>query len=74
MNVKSNHVPCLSLANHLYIGKLPSEFHDLTWVEEMVCVKYLNTAHVTCIYGSSDLSQPTSVNFGKACKAGNMSS
>ena len=73
--LKSNHVPCLLLANNLYIEKLPSEFLDLTWVEEMVCVKYQNTAHVTCIYGSSDLSQPTSVNFGKkSCKAGNISS
>ena len=33
-------LPRLSLANHLYRGKLPNKFKDLTWVEEMVCVKY----------------------------------
>jgi hypothetical protein len=42
----------------VYRGKLPDEFQDLTWVEEMVCAEYRNSAHVTRIYGSSDPSQP----------------
>jgi hypothetical protein len=59
-------VPHLTLANYLYQGKLPDEFCDLTWVEEMVCAKYRNTAHVTCIYGSSDPSQPK-IFHGNTC-------
>lgn len=38
--LNNKRVPRLSLANHLYRGKLPIEFQDLTWVEEMVCAKY----------------------------------
>jgi len=30
-------MPKFALANNLYRGCLPSRFHDLTWVEEMVC-------------------------------------
>ncbi|EIM83150.1 uncharacterized protein STEHIDRAFT_133886 [Stereum hirsutum FP-91666 SS1] len=40
-------IPRLSLRNCLYRGRLPEEFRDLTWVEEMVCAKYLSTAIVT---------------------------
>ena len=64
--LKCNHVPRLSLANYLYRGKLPNEFRDLTWIEEMVCAKYRNTAHVTRIFGSSDSSQPK-VFHGNTC-------
>ena len=56
--LQRNRLPRLSLANFLYRGKLPDEFRDLTWVEEMVCAKYWNSAHVTHLYGSSDPSQP----------------
>ena len=59
-------VPRLSLANHLYRGSLPEEFKDLTWIEEMVCAKYRNTAHITRIYQSSDPSQPK-VFHGNTC-------
>ena len=45
---------------------MPEEFRDLTWIEEMVCAKYRNTAHVTRIYGSSDPSQPR-VFHGNTC-------
>ena len=34
-------LPKFSLKNKLYCGSLPPEFQDLTWVEEMVCSKYL---------------------------------
>ena len=64
--LKKKSVPRLSLANHLYRGELPEEFRDLTWIEEMVCAKYRNTAHITCIYGSSDPSQPK-VYHGNTC-------
>ena len=33
-------IPRLSLTNYFYRGKLPDDFRDLTWVEEMVCTKY----------------------------------
>ena len=64
--LKQSSIPRLSLANFLYRGKLPDEFQDLTWVEEMVCAKYRNTAHVTRIYGCSDPSQPK-VFHGNTC-------
>lgn len=43
----SGKMPRLALANNLYRGRLPSEFEDITWVEEMVCAKHLSTALVT---------------------------
>lgn len=64
--LKRRSVPRLSLANYLYRGKLPDEFNDLTWVEEMVCAKYRNTVQITRIYGSSDSSQPK-VFHGNRC-------
>lgn len=64
--LKKGKVPRLALANHLYRGTLPDEFKDLTWVEEMVCAKYRNTAHVARIYQSSDPSQPK-VFYGNTC-------
>lgn len=42
--LKKNKIPRLSLANNLYRGRLPDEFNDLTWVEEMMCARYLSTA------------------------------
>jgi hypothetical protein len=64
--LKKKKVPQLSLANHLYQGSLPNEFKDLTWIEEMVCAKYCNTAHITRIYQSSDPSQ-LKVFHGNTC-------
>jgi hypothetical protein len=40
-------MPQYALANNLYCGQLPAQFSDLTWVEEMVCARYCNTAHIT---------------------------
>jgi len=59
-------IPRFALANKLYRGILPVQFQDLTWVEEMVCAIYRNTAHITRLYGSSDPSQPT-VLHGNTC-------
>ena len=64
--LNKKHLPRFSLANYFYREKLPDEFHDLTWVEEMICAKYWNTAHITCIYRSSDPSQPK-VFHGNTC-------
>ncbi|KAF8461303.1 hypothetical protein JB92DRAFT_2570416, partial [Gautieria morchelliformis] len=51
-------LPRFALKNDLYHGRLPDEFADLSWVEEMVCSIYRNTAHVTRLYNSSDPCQP----------------
>jgi hypothetical protein len=51
-------IPQLALANHLYHGSLPDQFADLTWVEEKVCAVYCITVHVTCLFQSSDPTQP----------------
>ncbi|KAF9446102.1 hypothetical protein P691DRAFT_794982 [Macrolepiota fuliginosa MF-IS2] len=59
ISLSSGKVPKFVLVNCMYHGSLPVEFSDLTWVEEMVCAIYQNTAHVTRLYGSSDPAQPT---------------
>ncbi|KAI0362717.1 hypothetical protein OH77DRAFT_1500325 [Trametes cingulata] len=59
-------MPRFALANNLYRGTLPSEFHDLTWVEEMVCAIYHTHAKVTRLYGSNDPTQPR-VFHGNIC-------
>ncbi|KAH9841060.1 uncharacterized protein C8Q71DRAFT_820827 [Rhodofomes roseus] len=51
-------MPRYALANNLYRGHLPTEFCDLTWVEEMACAIYHITAHLTRLYGSSEPGQP----------------
>jgi hypothetical protein len=65
-SLANSKIPQFSLANNLYRGKLPVQFEDLTWVEEMVCAIYRNTAHITRLYGSSDPAQPT-VLHGNTC-------
>ena len=65
-SLKKKKIPKFSLVNNLYRGKLCEEFKDLTWIEEMVCAIYRNTAHVTRLYGSSDPKQPT-VLHGNTC-------
>jgi hypothetical protein len=59
-------VPKFALANGLYRGQLPSQFADLTWVEEMVCARYRYTAHITCLFQSSDPTLPN-VMHGNTC-------
>ena len=52
--LRSNKLPRFALANNFYRGELPEEFKDLTWVEDMACAIYRNTAHISCIYQLSD--------------------
>ena len=47
-------MPKFALANNLYQGCLPSQFNDLTGVEEMVCARYCYTAHITRLFQSHD--------------------
>jgi hypothetical protein len=65
-SLHSNRMPRLALANNLYRGQLPSEFCDLTWVEEMVCALFRTTAHVTRLFQSSDPKNPR-VMYGNTC-------
>jgi hypothetical protein len=53
-DLQKGRLPRYALKDSLYYGSLPKELQDLTWVEEMVCAKYCNTAHVTHFYGSTD--------------------
>lgn len=63
----SNHkLPKFALANNIFRGSLPDDLSDITWIEEIVCAIYRNTAHVTRLYGSSDPSHPT-VLHGNTC-------
>ncbi|KAF8228866.1 hypothetical protein L208DRAFT_1072063, partial [Tricholoma matsutake] len=64
--LQKNKMPCFALANNLFRGELPEQFQDLTWVEEMTCAVYRYTAHVSCLYQSSDPSQPR-VFHGNTC-------
>ena len=57
-SLKLKRMPKFALANGLYRGRLPDCLQDLTWVEEMVCAKYRNTAHVTRLYQSDDPANP----------------
>ena len=59
-------MPKFALANNLYRGRLPSQFHDLTWVEEMVCARYRYMAHITCLFQSHDPALPN-VLHGNTC-------
>jgi ATP-dependent exoDNAse (exonuclease V) alpha subunit len=59
-------MPKFALANKLYRGELPPEFKDLTWVEEMVCAKFRNTAYITRLFGSTDPALPL-VLHGNTC-------
>lgn len=65
-SLRLSKMPRFALANHLFRGFLPDEFKDLTWIEEMACSVYRNTAHVSRIYQSSDPSQPR-VFHGNTC-------
>ena len=66
LSLSKNEMPRFALANNLYCGCLPSQFSDLTWVEEIVCAKYCNTAHITCLFQSTDPTLPN-VLHGNTC-------
>ncbi|KAG1759230.1 hypothetical protein EDD22DRAFT_782835 [Suillus occidentalis] len=59
-------IPSLVLANGLFRGFLPVQFSDLTWVEEKICAIYSITTHATCLFQSSNPSQPK-VFHGNTC-------
>jgi hypothetical protein len=59
-------MPKFALANNLYRGRLPSQFHNLTWVEEMVCAQYRYMAHITRLFQSHDPVLPN-VLHGNTC-------
>lgn len=59
-------VPKFALKNHLYHGYLPSEFSDITWVEEMAVAIYHSTAFITQLYFSDDPKNPH-VFHGNTC-------
>ncbi len=59
-------VPKFALKNHLYHGYLPSEFSDITWVEEMAVAIYHSTAFITWLYFSDDPKNPH-VFHGNTC-------
>ncbi|KLO07133.1 hypothetical protein SCHPADRAFT_801810, partial [Schizopora paradoxa] len=65
-SLMSAHLPKFALSNRLYRGHIPSEFSDLTWVEEMVCAVYRTNAIVTRLYCSSDERNPR-VFYGNTC-------
>lgn len=52
--LKHNKLPRFALKNGFYRRRLPEEFNDLTWTEEMVCAIYRTTVHVTRLYGPSE--------------------
>ncbi|KAK0215908.1 hypothetical protein EDD85DRAFT_782349, partial [Armillaria nabsnona] len=65
--LESGSLPKYVLWNHMFWGLLPEEFHDLTWVEEMVCTMYRCTIQVSHLYGkASDKHQPR-VFHGNTC-------
>ncbi|KAG2159788.1 uncharacterized protein EDB93DRAFT_1042901, partial [Suillus bovinus] len=65
-SMTQNKIPSLVLANGLFHGTLPNQFCDLTWVKEKTCAIYSITVHVTCLFQSSNLSQPQ-VFHGNTC-------
>lgn len=46
--LENNFLSKYALCNQLFRGLLPEEFHDLTWVKEMVCSVYCCTIQMTC--------------------------
>jgi hypothetical protein len=59
-------LPKFALKNELYRGRVPKEFSDLTWIEEMVCCVYRTTAHVIRLFNSNSDKQPK-VFHGNVC-------
>ncbi len=59
-------MPKYALANLLYIGELPEDLKDITWVEEMVCCLYRPMANIVRIFKSNKPVAPTKL-FGNTC-------
>ncbi|KLO18885.1 hypothetical protein SCHPADRAFT_912917 [Schizopora paradoxa] len=52
--LKRGHLPKYALNNSLYVGSMPEEFNDLTWVEEVVCSLYRPLVNITRLFCSED--------------------
>lgn len=59
-------MPKFALANKLYRGNLLKDFADISFVEQMVCEKIWNTAHITRVFQSNDSSH-SKVFHGNTC-------
>ncbi|KAG8840489.1 hypothetical protein FRB91_006035 [Serendipita sp. 411] len=46
----SRKTPRFSLRNNLFRGRLPLEFHDMTWIEEKVCALHRVTADIARLH------------------------
>ncbi|KAJ7939237.1 hypothetical protein B0H13DRAFT_1578391, partial [Mycena leptocephala] len=64
--LKQSELPKFALKNDLYRGRVPDEFSDLTWIEEMACCLYRTTAHVVRLFSSDNDKQPK-VFHGNVC-------
>jgi hypothetical protein len=65
-SLKNGKMPKFALANDLYRGNLPSQFSDLTWVEEMICSVHRTNAVVARLFASSNEKDPL-VLHGNTC-------
>ncbi|KAJ7889005.1 hypothetical protein B0H13DRAFT_1626887 [Mycena leptocephala] len=64
--LKQSELPKFALKNDLYRGRVPDEFSDLTWIEEIACYVYRTTAHVVRLFNSDNDKQPK-VFHGNVC-------
>ncbi|KAJ7937785.1 hypothetical protein B0H13DRAFT_1500425, partial [Mycena leptocephala] len=64
--LKQSELPKFALMNDLYRGRVPDEFSDLTWIEEMACCVYRTTVHVVRLFNSDNDKQPK-VFHGNVC-------
>jgi hypothetical protein len=64
--LQQSDIPKFALKNNLYRGRVPDEFSDLTWIEEMVCCVYRTTAHVIRLFNSDNDKQPK-IFHGNVC-------
>jgi Helitron helicase-like domain at N-terminus/AAA domain len=51
-SLKSFQIPRFSLKNNLWRGKLPSELHDMSWIEEKICALHRVTADVARLHNA----------------------
>ncbi|KAF8217876.1 hypothetical protein K438DRAFT_1495833, partial [Mycena galopus ATCC 62051] len=64
--LQQSELPKFALKNDLYRGRVPDEFSDLTWIEEMACSVYRTTAHVIRLFNSDNDKQPKAFH-GNVC-------
>ncbi|KAL0573044.1 hypothetical protein V5O48_008922 [Marasmius crinis-equi] len=66
-DLKKERVPRYSYANHLYRGRLPECFRDLTVGEEMICSRFKSTAYIYRLKGCNSDDQAPLVMSGNCC-------